>query len=186
MLLDSHSLTTFPWSITVLEGSVGSQRTRGEEQTPRRSRQNEAPPALPRVWLSKKFSPHNQDPKKFAAMLLLPPWLSWATADHVAQQEQPAKPAFPCKECVRPRARSGGASRTFHTPTASLCPPAKPRAWLWVQLPPKAGRAHPLGWALMHIISRESDIWGFTSEIPDLGWGVNLDGSLLQYIHGIL
>lgn len=36
------------------------------------------------------------------------------------------------------------------------------------------------------VISRESDIWEFTSEIPDLGWGVNLDGSLLQYIHGIL
>lgn len=114
------------------------------------------------------------------------PELSWATADHVAQQEQRAKAAFPCKVCECHRARPGGAAGWPRCPPHPLRVCAhqpNPECGLELSFLQKGCRAHPLPWALVH---SHRNLTSGTSEISDLSWGVNLDGPLLQYTHGIL
>lgn len=170
MLLDSHSLNTVPWSETVLEGSVGSCGAHGqpEEQgwgSRQRVRVRKSPPALARVWLSKKIQ------RSFLPCSSHVPGLSWATADHVGHQEEPARPAFPCKACVCHRAPSGGAPGSPWCPThplwVSAHQPDPEPGFESASTKRNAGHIPGLG-------SRESDIWEFTSEISDLrcepGW----------------
>lgn len=96
------------------------------------------PPALARVWLSKKFSPYNQDPKQFAAMLLPSPWVVLSLSRSCGPAGAACQGNIPLQGvCVCPRAGSRGAPVWPHTPTVSLCPIPKPRARLWAQLPPK-------------------------------------------------
>lgn len=176
MLLDSHSLNTVPWSETVLEGSVGSCGAHGqpEEQgwgSRQRVRVRKSPPALARVWLSKKLSPYNQDPKEFSAMLLPCPWAVLGHSRSCGPSGGACQPTFPCKACVCHRAPSGGAPGSPWCPThplwVSAHQPDPEPGFESASTKRNAGHIPGLG-------SRESDIWEFTSEISDLrcepGW----------------
>lgn len=161
---------------------MGSQRIKGEgADTKVGADRTKLPTALARVWLS-KFSLYSQDPKKFAAMLLLSPWVVLGHSRSCGPSGGACQASIPLQGvCVS----QGSFCRSFsetplphtsfsvpHAPTVSLCPPARPTAWLWVSLLQNGCRAHPLGWALVH--SRESDIWEFRNFWSELrctpGW----------------
>lgn len=142
-------------------------------------------PALARVWLSKKFSPYNQDPKEFAAMLLLSPWVVLGPSRSCGPAGAACQASIPLQGvCV--------SQDSFSSPVWPQCPTHP--LWVWAHpqtqsLPLSSASSKRDAGLIFGVghwctgISRQSDICEFTSETPDPSWGVNLGQSLLQYIH---